>query len=260
MNLAIAWCVCSSLAVAQVADQKSVPKAVLLSVAIPGAGQVYAQKSSESWIKGMLFAGAEIAIWTVFLAKRSDGRKFEKKYEGYADANWSADTYVAFLEQTNGLPVGYLGREATGIDLALLHDAETDWARQSGAAEHHLYEQGRQQYYEMIYKYPEQFGQGWSDANPGLIDPDNGLSGYTPANLTDAMLYYRSVRNKSNSAFATARTMTGLMIANRFFSAIDAAWTTRRRNREHRVSFGFRLTPAWSDRGLEVMPGLTATF
>lgn len=241
-------------------SRKSVPTGVALSLAVPGTGQLYAGQTSSSWIKGTVFAACEIGFWTVFLTKSSSGRRFEKKFENYANENWSVDKYLTFLENEVGLPAGELGRESSGnVDLDKLHDAEADWATRSGAAEHHVFEQGRQQYYEMIYKYPEQFGQGWSDADPLLIEA-NGLTGYTPSNLTLNMLQYRGLRNKSNSAFATARTMTSLMIANRFLSAIDAAWTIRRNNKTIVATTQFHFRQVVIDGTLRTLPSLDIKF
>jgi hypothetical protein len=223
-------------------------------------GQMYAGGSKSSWIKGAIFAACELGFWTVFLTQNSEGRRYERKFENYAEQNWSVDRYLAFLEAQVGLTMGELGRKATGdIDLDKLHSAEEDWASQSGAAEHHVFEQGQQQYYEMIYKYPEQFGQGWSDADPLLIET-NGLSGYTPANLTANMLQYRSFRNKSNSAFATARSMTSLMIANRFLSAIDAAWTIRRNNKKILASTRVQFRQVAIDGTLRILPSIEIKF
>lgn len=220
---------------------------------------MYAGGSKSSWIKGTIFAVCEIGVWTVFLTQNSTGRRYERKFENYADQNWSVDKYLSFLENEVGLPPGELGRETTGIDLDKLHTAEKNWAMRSGAAEHHVFEQGRQQYYEMIYKYPEQFGQGWTDADPSLIN-NNGLSGYTPANLTTTMLQYRSFRNKSNSAFATARSMTSLMIANRFLSAIDAAWTIRRNNKKIMASTRVQFRQIAVDGTLKILPSIEIKF
>jgi len=240
---------------------KSVPTAMGLSLVLPGAGQLYAQKGNESLIKGAAFMALEATNWILYFHYRNKGKDIEKKYEAYADANWEVNNYLRFLETVTSRPSGDLGQgtfvndELVGVDFQKLYDAETDFG-----GSHKLPHTRTQQYYEMIYKYPRQFGQGWSDADPTLIDPLQPSSGYDPL-LTQNMIYYRSLRNRSNANLASARMMTSLMVVNRFLSTIDAAWTVKRKNRDAtRVGMAFRFENRFMNGRFIIMPTLNFSF
>ena len=84
---------------------------------------------------------------------------------------------------------------------------------------HTLPSEKNQQYYEMIGKY-DQFKAGWDDyEDPG------------PA-LTAHRAYYEGLRHKSNIQFKRASYCAMVSLGNRVLSAIDAAWTIRRHNRQ----------------------------
>jgi hypothetical protein len=61
-------------------ETKSVPKAFLFSLLLPGAGQFYAQAPG----RGRLFAGAEVAIWTGFVGLHLYSDWKEEDYQLYA--------------------------------------------------------------------------------------------------------------------------------------------------------------------------------
>ncbi len=244
--------------------KKSVPKAVLFSLALPGAGELYARKGNESLIKGIGFMALEAISWGLYFNYKSQGKKYEDKFETYANKEWDVDKYLSFIESQLGLPDGDLGRKSAGIDKQKLYQAESQWGTKTGVSTHHLYGSGMQQYYEMIYKYPEQFALGWSDAGPG-IDPDytpgDSPTGYTYKELTTRMIKYRGMRNTSNRYFRYSRNLTGVFLVNRFLSALDAAWTVKRKNREsEKVTLGFRIHPLFIDRRMVYASSLQLKF
>lgn len=233
--------------------KKSVPKALLMSLALPGTGELYAQKGRESLIKGIGFLALEAVGWGLYFHYRSEGKRIENKFEKYANEQWDIDKYLAFIESQIGLPDGDLGRKSTGIDKTKLYSAESQWGTLTGVSTHHLFASGMQQYYEMIYKYPEQFARGWSDAIPPYPLPtDPGLPNFSPTGynyktLTPNMKYYRGLRNESNRYFSNSRKLTGMFLANRFLSALDAVWTVKRKNKEiDRIETGLRVEPIMS--------------
>jgi hypothetical protein len=65
----------------------SLPKAMLLSALLPGAGQYYA----GSKFKGQVFMGVEAAIWSGFAAFRVYGNWREDDYKAYAQAHAQVD-------------------------------------------------------------------------------------------------------------------------------------------------------------------------
>ena len=111
----------------QISGRKSPVVGILLSVAVPGAGEFYA----GSWLKGAVLLGAEVALWYGYWKFSNRGQEFEDEFHDYADTHWSED-----LWQEN----------KTG------HDPST----------HTLPDTKTQQYYEMIGKY-DQFRAGWDD-------------------------------------------------------------------------------------------------
>lgn len=251
---------------AALTNPKSIKTAVGLSLLFPGAGEIYANNGRESLIKGAAFAAVEITGWLLYFHYKNKGNSFEKKYKRYADNNWDINGYLDFLETTlSNYDAGELGRwngqyvdgKFDGIDLDKLVAAENEWYKLTGGA-HSIPHSKTQQYYEMIYKYPVQFAQGWSDADPNAVT--GGLSGYDYTNLTPNMLYYRGLRNNSNSNLRNATTMTSLLLANRFLSMIDAAWTVKRKNSNSKIEMGFRIRNDWMDERWVMMPTVQFTF
>ncbi len=248
--------------------QKSVWKGMALSLILPGTGEWYAQNGKESLIKGIGFFAAEITGALVYLHYKNKGKRFENKYEKFADRNWDVDKYLAFLETSLvsdpdfEIASGDLGRKSTGINYTLLVQAENEWAENSGVSVHHLFENTRQQYYEMIYKYPEQFALGWADIPSDHTVPYPN-TGYTRSNLTSMMADYRNLRFKSNDYLSTARGMTGVIMINHLLSMADAAWTVKKRNSADdikKVTLSLRIEQHFHYNTLMTMPTLRLTY
>lgn len=239
--------------------KKSALLAIGMSAIIPGTGQFYAQKGRESLIKGASFLVAEVTGMILYLHNQNRGKKIERRYERFADENWDVDKYLYFLERKLNLQEGYLGRKAVGIEKAKLEQAEDGWGAISGVSVHHLYKNTRQQYYEMIFKYPEQFALGWFDTFYDYDDPlPDYQTGYTRFNLTSSMTRYRSMRVKSNDYLSTARGMTGVLMINHLLGIADAAWTVKRKNKEelNKISMSLRLEQKLFYNQLITMPTL----
>jgi hypothetical protein len=129
----------SSTAVFAPADPSGLPKkpalAVLLSAAVPGAGEIYA----GSWIKGAAFLGIEAALWFGYARYMDRGQDLEDEFHVYAETHWSETRWRSkYNPQT---------------------DPYTD----------ELPDTRTQQYYEMIGKY-DQFMKGWDDWMEGGPD------------------------------------------------------------------------------------------
>ena len=107
---------------------------ILLSAAVPGAGELYAGK----WIKGAIFMSAEIILWIGYGHFSGEGQEYEDTFHAYADAHWSEERWRA-------------GWEEGDPDTHTLPSTKT------------------QQYYEMIGKY-DQFKEGWDDYYEGGPD------------------------------------------------------------------------------------------
>jgi hypothetical protein len=240
---------------------------------LPGTGQLYAQKGKESLIKGIAFLGIEAAAWVLYASFTKKGNDKRDQFERYANENWDVNGYLRYLESyvtDDEVGSGDLGQVAAGedpwtspgINRELVYQTESDWGNQTDVSVHHLFATGRQQYYEMIYKYPEQFALGWADADPMNPPVPSSPTGYTYQTLTPLMLEYRGIRSQHNELLSHARAMTGVMLANRMLSLVDAAWTVHRRNRQETssVRLGFRLNPFVAGDRFVAMPTLQLTY
>ncbi len=230
------------------APQKSIGKAVLFSAAVPGAGQLYA----GSYIKSAFFLAAEATAWAINISYNKKGDNQTRVFERYADKNWSEQRYWSFVyfevvkegssisqDVRNELvnKYGVLGVDANGRDVIVnWEDAERD-LEQFAASQyisgfsHHLPETKTQQYYEMIGKYPEQFGNAWADGQYN-VRYSGSYGGVTTANLTPMLEEYALLRNDANHFYDQAGIGAMIALVNHLVSAIDAGFTTRGFNRK----------------------------
>ncbi len=226
--------------------RKSPWLAAVLSGIMPGTGELYAQNGNRSIIKGIGFFAAEATGVFLYFHYKNRGKRLENRYEKFADRNWDVDKYLSFLETSLindpdfKIEAGDLGRKDTGINYSFLVLAENEWGENSGVSVHHLFENTRQQYYEMIYKYPEQFALGWADIPVDYTAPYPN-TGYTRNNLTSMMTDYRGMRVKSNDYLSTARGMTGVIMINHVLSMTDAAWTVKQKNSAEDIKMTLKL-------------------
>ena len=209
-------------------EQKSVLQAALYSAVIPGTGQYYA---GSIW-KTILFAGIEVAGWTTYSIYTSKGENQETDMKTYADTHWSERKYWSRLYY-DGIQQGVPDLPVYEVDENnILIGYDTDMANSLRFLEealghtHKLPTTKTQQYYEMIYKYLTQFGNGWEDAN--FYEQYYGNTN----KMTPQMFTYRDMRNNMNSYFDVATMATNLILINHVLSALDAAWTTRNFNRQ----------------------------
>lgn len=212
-------------------EEKSVLKAALFSAVIPGSGQYY---GGSVW-KAILFAGIEVAGWTVYLVNTSKGENQETEMETFANTNWSEHKYWSRLyydarqQGLSDLPVYAVDED--NMLIAYNSDVANSlrYLEDALGHTHRLPETKTQQYYEMIYKYLTQFGNGWEDAN--FYSTYYGNTN----NLTPQMFTYRDMRNDMNGYYDVASTATNVILVNHVLSALDAAWTTGNYNREIRM-------------------------
>ncbi len=202
-----AWCAFWNVTPGPTDQQSATPRplgwksprtALLLSAAIPGAGQWYV----GSKLKAGVFVAVEAAAWTTYALYQSKGSRKEDEFEAFADAHWSEREYWEAIAREAGLDPN---------DLAALREYERSHYS------HSLHEQKDQQYYEMIGKY-NQFNAGWDDT-----DTHRGRD-------SRHREVYEDMRAEANRFFKTATTGATIAMVNHVLSAIDAAWTTVRHN------------------------------
>ncbi len=228
----------------------SIGKAVIFSLVVPGTGQFYA----NSYIKAAVFFAVEVGAWTVNVSYRKKGDDKDSEFKDFADTRWEEYRYWSYvnwvainnpnyddfplvrgdLVETVGAPNGgnwylinsdYYNANRDQL-LAILREIEQI------EFSHQLPTSKTQQYYEMIGKYPGQFGNAWDDASF-----DREYSG--PSNITANNDYYMTMRDESNRFYDVAQ--YGLMVAmiNHVISAIDAGFTARGYNRR---TFGVEMS------------------
>jgi len=201
---------------------KSVKKAFLYSLIVPGSGEFYA----GSKIKAAVFLGLDVALWAFLLNYQGKGKAKEDDYEAFANSYWDKDDYLDWW--------------------ALLPDTVKE------KYTHTLPNERNQQYYEMIGKY-KQFAWGWVDYE-GELETDGTPK---PSPLWDDYINQRKV---SNDFLNKAKYSAMFLLGNRILSAFDAALTAKRYNKRgekfSHVEFKMRLV----ERNQELIPRLSATL
>jgi hypothetical protein len=211
-------------------NKKSPVIAALLSAAIPGAGEVYA----DSYLKAAIFFIVEVSAITANIVWNKRGKELTKEFQEYADAHWSPARYAEWLNKY----ASQLGAENAITIVINPDDSKKSWERVSFGQinkveelvptfSHRLIAHGEQQYYELIGKY-DQYNYGWDywDSHPDKV------SAQYLHNVPQQMIDYSDMFVKpDNTFYKYASTAAIVIVINHVLSAIDAAWTTSRYNR-----------------------------
>lgn len=201
-----------STGVSQGVSKRSVARAAIYSVVIPGTGQFY----NHSYLKGAAFLGFEVLAWMLHTNYNQEGDNKTTVFENYADAHWSEQAYWQSIADDCGCPVD---------DRARLREHERD------NFSHFLPDTKNQTYYENVGKY-DQFNAGWDDSISGEIrkrDSQNRLD-------------YNSLRTAANDEYKNATLWASLALINHLASAFEAGWSAHRYNQTHfQARLGFRL-------------------
>ncbi len=217
-----------------VSGRKSPLLAALMSLAVPGAGEIY----SGSYLKAGVFIAVEIAAVAVGLAYDKKGDDQTDLFQDYANERWDVAKYARWtidnIEHLNNSigssvdPTNYgdlfANQERTKVNWNALNRLESDIG---GWYSHRLERFGEQQYYEMIGKYP-QFNPGWDDFD------ENSLYTYNAVQkdpVTANFDYYSGLRGEANDFYDVASSAVIVVIVNHFVSALDAAWSASRYNK-----------------------------
>ncbi len=234
-----------------VRETRSSLKAGVLSLLIPGAGQFY-NGGTLNYLKAAGFFAIEvgaIASNIIWINKGNNQTNFFENYadgtaaDNYANGHYNILRYVQWIQQNymqfekNGIPVG--GGQITSVNdpstvnyyIGKIIDnngGPAPWDKVNwnylakvenalgGYFSHNLEGHGTEQYYELIGKYP-QFRVGWYDENLSFTNYDQ-LNTPTPNSG-----YYMGQRGLANNLYGVAGTAIGIVIANHFASAIEAA-------------------------------------
>jgi len=234
-------------------DVLSTKTAFLLSLAVPGAGEFYAQ----SYIKSGVFLAAEAAFWAGFAYYMNQYSLKEDEFESYADSSWFRSYYEEWYDSICAIEC------TTDLGIEILPETNT------------------QQYYEMIGKY-NWFALGWND----IISREDYLmikdSTYTIAlntptdNVHDIIVKflsefpspnretYMNMRSDANDKYTTAKYFIGAAILNHLVSAFDAAFTAKRHNDKLYQGFAgiqeINIRPVIMVKNGEPTPALTCVI
>lgn len=200
-------------------EKKSPILAGLLSLVIPGAGQVY---NGDYWKAG-LFLGAEAGMIITALAYEKKGDDKTVEFEAYADKNWDMVKYTEWILKYKtelGLPDSASVTINPNTALAPWERVDRDQLNywEGKIFSHRIYPHGHQQYYEMIGKYL-QFTYGWSDTEPASVERNSPK----PGSQFDV---YRNMRGEANDYYAVTSTMIKLILVNHLVSVVDAIIST----------------------------------
>jgi len=203
-----------------VENKKSPILAGLMSLVIPGAGEIY----SEEYIKAGIFLAIEAAVVTTAVIYDGKGDDKTTEFQSYADDyqnpdhNWSVLRYAHWLIiNEDGDPNMILSEDP---NIAPWKQVDWNLLNASESGSHKLANHGEQQYYEMIGKYP-QFSPGWNDFNS---------SDYH--DISENFLFYSGMRGDANDFYSVAKTAVIGIYVNHFLSSLDAIWSASNFNKD----------------------------
>jgi len=240
--------------------------AFLSSAIVPGLGQAFNGK----WARAGAYFTAEVLGIVYHIDRENKARRQERRYEQFADNNWSVVAYSEWLvnyydaNNLNHPKLDELRSMIEGVDPTFSTD---DWnvvnrdilisierdtpfifdERQGGNFSHILPAYGTQQYYELVSKY-FQFQSGWKEfyegntrANDPLANPAayrynwNGTDAFTNQFFSGA-----NMAERFNDNYRAAGNLVTLLIVNHVVSAFDAYFTVKLQN-SRRVSTDVNL-------------------
>lgn len=210
-------------------SKKSPMFAGLLSLLVPGAGEIY----SEEYLKAGIFLVLEAAVLTTAVIYDNKGDRKTNEFQDYADAyknpdhNWSAVRYAKWLIDFKNADPNIRTDDWEVDDTRLPPWERVNWKLLNAAETGHaLPPHGEQQYYELIGKY-HQYSAGWNDfsgnENNNQVSPN--------------FLFYSAMRGDANDFYSVASTAVVGIYVNHFLSALDAVWSSLQYNKDLAVKF-----------------------
>jgi hypothetical protein len=258
-----------------VTGTKSPWLAGVLSLAVPGAGEVY----TKNYLKAGIFFAAEVTFWALAYSNDKKGDDQTALFQAYANKHWNAVRYTNWtLDHLNALNPGNPNLKSRDeysdriygdiitidpeecsppfscIDWVELNSMERDVAYGAyNGYTHTLPFYNEQQYYELIGKY-HQFSRGWDDS-----DPDPNRDNVIPIRSTSQRFYeYSRMRAKANDFYHSASTWINIALVNHLLSAVDAFWSATEYNKALHASARTRMIP--TQLGLEPVPELNIRY
>ena len=224
-----------------------------LSLAVPGAGEVY---TGHYW-EAVAFFAADVAAWVLAYQYDHKGDTQTDFFQNYADGHWNVVQYALFSRNK------YIQPSEWGNYHLIIPGTEgrlpwfrVDWAELNRMEQaialtgpdrgqyysHVLPLHGDQQYYELIGKYQE-FYQGWDDADSNLITYTAISQQLERGSQYNHMIYYSIERGKANNYYNSASAWVAVAIVNHVVNAAYAALSAGWYNSAH-AELGLQRVPA----------------
>lgn len=228
-------------------DYRSPKLAMLMSLIIPGTGQVYA--AHHSW-KAAIYGAVEVGMIATSAVLRTKGVQKEKNAHKFADQHYNMDKYLNYQQALkHNVDTATYSTIFYGSDTFFVNDAKTK----------------NEGYYEKIKSGDYPFVNGWDDALPEF---DENLviktAGYRSVKDSTYLVFYgtdstnsyygfsnnqkayRSMISKSTTYFSNSGLVLAFMLVNHLVSAIDAGLTAKAHN-----DLLLNKNTVWNHIGLE---------
>ena len=237
------------------ASKKSPALGGLLSLVVPGAGDLYAEHFLEAGIFAAIEAGAIITA----IHYNNKGNTQTDFFQGVADSKtgWDVTRYAAWLNSWNAKNNPDLPQIAINPDESKPSWERVDWTTLNAVevGSHKLPPHGEQQYYELIGKY-NQYNPGWSDyTNDDTHNPAISGGSTIPTALLKT---YAGYRGKANDYYDVAAHAVIAIYINHFLSALDAVWSTISYNKN--ITLHSSVEPQTIFGSTEYVSHVTLTF
>lgn len=229
-------------------NKKSPMIAGLLSLVVPGAGEVY----TENYLKAAAFVAVEVGAIAFAVTYNKKGDDQTSTFQQYADGHWSIKRYAEWTINN----VSNINKDVVVTDYHVMnsdgsvnHSELNRLERALGSGySHALPQHGDQQYYELIGKYP-QYSHGWDDANQS--DTDFHI-------LSANFLDYSKMRGKANDYYNISdKAVIGIYI-NHLLSGLDAVWSAISFNKD--LALNIRVSPIRSNEGITLSPAINISY
>lgn len=210
--------------------RKSPALSGLMSLIIPGAGELYTGRYVEA---GIFFA-VDVAAIVVATAYNSKANNKTSEFQKYADQKWSAVKFASWVATKNNLnpdTVNWISKDASKSSWDRVDWTMLNVYLDSLNLSHKLEKHGLQQYYELIGKYPE-FYMGWDGVNNDEVTKWINNSSLKP----EIVSIYMAMRGKANDYYNYSSKAVVVVYLNHFLSAINAAWDAVLYNKDLKLS------------------------
>ena len=235
-------------------------RAMLYSGIVPGLGEYY----SGNWKRALIFAGIEVASWSIWLKNDKDGEDQTTRYENYADENWKFSRWISdyysweddathlwlfsdslgfyddLWDASHHVSFHYTNNQTGTYDLMSTNtvkfeefyvdyfDGLSEEQVTGFIEDDDIRIVQDHSYYENIGKY-NHFFAGWVDNDSlSIYDNDGYLVARSPKKWE-----YREMRKKANDFKTIAGYALSAMMLNHVASMIDAVFTTQAWNRKY---------------------------